>query len=243
MRVFLMGANRWEEFCDWPPPGSETQTWYLDSSGEAVGLGSGGRLRRESPHGASSDGFCYDPAEPAPTLGGPHYWGMSPDCFGPRDQRPLLGRRDVLCYRSDRLGKPLAVAGDPVARLWIASDCLDTDVIAKLCVVEPSGRVVALTAGSLRCRFRGGWAEPKALEKNEPAEVRVPLAQTAYVFPAGSRVALLVTSSSYPRILPNPNTMEPTFSTARAQTATNRVLHDEEHPSALELPVVPGIGS
>ena len=131
--------------------------------------------------------------------------------------------------------------GDPEVRLWIASDCPDTDIIAKLCVVEPSGRVVALTVGSLRCRFRGGWAEPKALEKDEPAELRIPLAQTAFVFPAGSRLALIVTSSSFPRILPNPNTMEPTFSTAPAQVAENTVLHDDEHPSALELPVVTGI--
>ena len=234
--LFVMGVNRWMHFGDWPVPGTEIRSWELRSAGNANTVGGDGRLTQDSAEGDPPDRFRYDPTDPVPTLGGPVYWGLEPT--GPCDQRPILDRRDVLYYRSERLPRPLTVIGEINSELWIASDAPDTDFIAKLCVVEPNGRVTCLTYGSLRCRYRNGWDRCEPLPKDEPTCIRIRMGNLAYVFPEGARIAMIVTSSSYPRILPHPNTMAPTWSERSPRVAVQTILHDREHPSRLWLPVV-----
>ena len=195
-----------------------------------------GRLTLDPGQGTPPGKYRYDPRDPAPTLGGPIYWGMSP--LGPVDQRPIMGRPDVLCYRSPPLERSLAVVGEVNLDLWIASSAPDTDFIAKLCVVEPSSRVTCLALGSLRCRYRASWREPSPLEAGTPARIRIQMGHLAYVYPERSRIALLVTSSSFPRILPHPNTMAPTWAETSPQIARQQVFHGPGTRSRLELPIL-----
>lgn len=234
--LFVMGANRWMHFTDWPPPEAEVQSWHLRSDGGANALGGDGRLSQASPDADPPDRYRYDPTDPVPTLGGPIYWGLQP--AGPVEQRSILDRQDVLYYRSERLPRALAVIGEVSLDLWIASKAEDTDFIAKLCVVEPNGRVTCLTVGSLRCRYRNGWDRCDSLPREEPVPIRIQMGNLAYVFPEGSRIALIVTSSSFPRILPHSNTIAPTWGERSPQVAVHQVLHDREHMSRLLLPVV-----
>lgn len=239
VKYFLMGENRWEFADDWPPSRAQVQQWYLTSRGDAGGLKGQGRLTREAPDAAAADGYLYDPTNPVPTLGGPTYWGMA-EWYqpGPVDQHPILRRSDVLYYRSERLERPLKVVGETNLDLWITSSAEDTDFIAKLCVVEPFGRVTVLTHGSVRCRYRESYSEPKPLNPGQPTKLSLQLNNLAYTFAAGSRIALIVTSSCCPRILPHPNTMAPTWQESNPQTARQEVLHDSDHCSRLLLPVV-----
>jgi len=239
VRVFLMGGNRWMDLPDWPPPDAEHQHWYLRSKGHADPRNGPGRLTREAPGVEPSDDYTYDPQDPMPTHGGPVYQGM--DARGPLDQRPIMNRSDFVYYRSDPLPAPLALVGNIELDLWIASSAVDTDFIARLCVVEPSGAVTCFTYGSLRCRYRESWAEPKPLDPNAPTLIHLQMGHSAYVSPQGSRIALLITSSSFPRIVPNPNTMAPPFSGTPAQAAQQTIFHDSEHPSCLHLPVLEGL--
>jgi predicted acyl esterase len=64
------------------------------------------------------------------------------------------------------------------------------------------------------------------------------MGHTAYVYPERSRIALIITSSSYPRILPHPNTMAPTWQETSPRVARNQVYHSPRYPSCLELPVL-----
>jgi hypothetical protein len=188
------------------------------------------------------DKYIYDPRNPVPTHGGPIYFAMVSSvgrvAAGPIDQRPILSRSDVLYYCSQPLEMSLAMVGEVNVDLWIASSAPDTDFIVKLCVVEPSGRVTALTIGSLRCRFRESWSNPKPLEAGVPTPIRIRLGNIAYVYPERSRIALIVTSSSFPRILPHPNTMAPTWTEKSPQMATQEVFHSQTHLSCLILPVI-----
>jgi putative CocE/NonD family hydrolase len=231
VKVFLMGENRWLDLDNWPPREADVQGWYLSAGGRGDG-----RLALDPGQGTPPDGYLYDPRDPTPTLGGPIYWGMSP--LGPVDQRPILGRPDVLCYRSAPLERSLAVVGEVNLDLWIASSAPDTDFVAELCVVEPSGRVTCLALGSLRCRYRENWREPKPLEAGTPARIRIQMGHLAYVYPERSRIALLVTSSSFPRILPHPNTMAPTWVETSPQVARQQVFHGPGTLSRLGLPVL-----
>ncbi|MCW3005305.1 MAG: hydrolase, CocE/NonD family, partial [Conexibacter sp.] len=52
------------------------------------------------------------------------------------------------------------------------------------------------------------------------------------------RIALLVSSSNFPRFDPNPNTGESAFDCSQARIAHQTVLHGGAFPSRLDLPVV-----
>lgn len=231
VKLFLLGRNRWMDFPDWPVPGADQRPLHLRAAG---------RLSDDSPAvNEMPDRYRYDPRDPLPSCGGPIYRRVGPPArFGPVDQRPILGRHDVLHYGGDPLPAELVVIGEPVADLWIASNVADTDLIAKLCVAEPCGREVCLTVGALRLRYRAGFDRTIALPRDEPVNACIRMLPIAYAFPAGSRIGLIVTSSSFPRILPHPNTMAPTWKETRPRPAQISVLHEARHPSRLVLPVV-----
>ena len=236
VKVFLMGDNRWLNLEDWPPPGVITQSWYLSSGSSANTQIGDGKLTLETPNGNTADGYMYDPKNPVPTRGGPIYWGNG--FLGPIDQRPLLDRLDVLYYRSTKLASSLTVMGEITLDLFIESSAVDTDFVAKLCVEELSGAVTCLAIGSLRCRYRNSWSEPQPLVPGEVTAIRLQMGHTAYVFPAGSRVCLLLTSSDFPRILPHPNTIAAPWAETKPVVARNSVLHGPETLSRLKLPVI-----
>ena len=151
---------------------------------------------------------------------------------------PLFGRSDYVYYRSETLARPLTVVGNVDVDLWAASSAEDTDFIAKLCVIEPSGAVTCLSYGSLRCKYRESWSDPKPLDPDQPVRLRVRMGHMAYVFPKGSRVALIITSSSFPRIVPHTNTLAAPWSGEPPRVATQTILHDVQHPTCLNLPVM-----
>jgi putative CocE/NonD family hydrolase len=67
----------------------------------------------------------------------------------------------------------------------------------------------------------------------------VDLWSTSYVFRAGHRIRVQVTSSNFPRWARNFNTGEHTEDGTQMRTATQRVAHDAARPSRVILPVIP----
>ncbi len=236
VKVFLMGENRWISLQDWPPPEATPQSWYLKSDGSANMQTGDGVLTQEPPDNSSTDSYVYNPQDPVPTHGGPIYWGM--EHLGPVDQRPLFDRPDVLFYRSEKLELPLTVVGEITLNLCVSSDAADTDFVAKLCVEDPSGTMTCLTIGSLRCRYRDSWTDPQPLPSGSITQIQLQMGQIGYVFPTGSRICLLITSSDFPRILPHPNTLAPPWSNTEQVTARNAIHHGRGNLTRLTLPVI-----
>jgi len=235
VRIFLMGENRWLDLPDWPPE-ADLQRWHLGSDGNAHGQRGDGTLSRGAPERACEDKLVYDPAYPLTTWGGQIFWNMEPR--GPQDQRQWLERDDVLYYQSEPLPNSVTVIGDVSLDLTIAADVDDTDIIAKLCVVEGDGSVTCVILGSLRCRYREGFDKRVPLEHGTPTHIALRLSQLAYTFPTGSRIALMVSSSDFPRIQPHTNTMAKPWEPATPVVAHTRLLHGGGVTASLNLPVV-----
>ena len=249
LELFVLGANEWRAESEWPLARTELTPWYLHSRGprehdERRRLA----LARPPGNGEPADRYSYDPEDPVPTIGGNNsvltmtQGAQTPVLPGPRDQRVLERRDDVLCYTSDELDRDLEVVGPVEMVLYAASSAKDTDFIVRLSDVYPNGKAIFLAEGMLRARYRGSveGESVELLEPGEVAEYRIRCYPAANVFRRGHRLRLDVTSSSFPRFSRNLNTGEDVGTGTRMQVAQQTVLHTSAYPSHVVLPVIPG---
>ena len=103
----------------------------------------------------------------------------------------------------------------------------------------PDGYAHNLTEGILRASFRESTkAAPKPIIPGKVYEYKIDLWSTSNVFLKGHKIRLEVSSSNFPRFDRNLNTGNDAGSSTEIVKATNTILHDAQHPSALILPVV-----
>ena len=245
----LEHGGRWLSASDWPPPQAEDLVLYLHTSGRLSAC------RSSDAEAALS--YTYDPRHPVPSIGGtitsgepimrggafdqvedPRFFGCNPPYL------PLSSRGDVLVFETEPLAEDLEMTGPVSARLWISSDCPDTDFTIKLIDVYPatvdypSGFAMNLTDGILRVRYRDSWEHPSMMEPGRLYEIQVDAFPTSNLFAKGHRIRLDVSSSNFPHFDVNPNTGEPEGRSRRTRIATNIVHMDEAHPSRLLVKAV-----
>lgn len=234
VRLYVMGTGRrntaapapgrpvtapWRDFDSWPPTGYPATRLHLHSDG---------RLLADAPvESDSRSEFSYDPADPTPSCGGPFLSVGG----GPKDNRELERRPDVLVFSTDPLNGDVEVIGEVSAEVWFASDRPSADVFVRLCDVDPRGRSTNVCDGIVG--LRGGDAVALG-------PVTVALWPTAYLFRRGHRIRVQVSSGSHPRYARNTGTPEPRSVAAGLAVGRQQVWHDTDHRSAVLLPVAAG---
>jgi putative CocE/NonD family hydrolase len=239
VRIFVMGKNVWRDEDDWPLARARSTRYFLHSGGAANSASGDGSLDTTTPNTEKKDVYTYDPANPAPTIGGPLCCDAPHLPPGPKDQRPVEERKDVLIYSTPAFTQDTEVTGPITLDLYASTSAVDTDFTAKLVDVWPNGFAQNLTDGILRLRCRNSQETPEPAKPGEVYHLKVDLWATSNVFLAGHRLRLEVSSSNFPRFDRNLNTGEDQSHATRIATATNTIYHDRQHPSALILPVVP----
>ncbi len=237
--IFVMGIDEWRPEADWPLPDTQYRPFYLQSGGEANTLNGDGTLSTEPPGEEPPDAYLYNPLRPVPTVGGQVILPGG-NAMGPRDQREVELRDDVLVYSTPVLAQAVEVTGPIELRLFVSSSAPDTDFTGKLVDVSPDGRAMILTEGILRARYRNSLTRPEPMQPDTVYELRLNLWATANVFLPGHRIRLEVSSSNFPRFDRNSNTGGVIASETRDQyqAAVNRVFHDAAHPSQCILPII-----
>jgi predicted acyl esterase len=218
-------GNEWRYADDWPLPCTE-RAWFFQANGD---------LQTTSPGNNTSSSYTYDPKNPVPTIGG----GNLNIPAGPYDQRPAENRTDVLLFTTPALVSPYEATGPIKARLFVSSDCPDTDFTVKLTDVYPDGRSMLITDGILRMRNRNGTDHWELMQPGIVYQVDIDLWSTSYIWNTGHRIRVDVSSSNYPRCLNNPNTADGICKNTTYTIAHNTIYMDTTHPSCLLLPEIP----
>ena len=239
VKIFVMGANQWRSEDDWPISRAVSTKYFLHSSGKANSVRGDGSLSTTAPHSETPDQYVDDPANPVPTTGGPLCCDSQHLPPGPRDQRPVEARNDVLVYSTPALASEIEVTGPVSLELYAKSSAVDTDFTAKLVDVWPNGFAQNLTEGIIRARYRESEEKPEWMNSGQIYKIKVDLWATSNVFRKGHILRLEVSSSNFPRFDRNPNTGLEAGLVQPLNTATNTIYHDDQHPSVLILPVVP----
>jgi putative CocE/NonD family hydrolase len=241
----LYHGGEWHDSNVWPPAGFQPTAFYF---------GADGALSGKKQKGESS--FTFDPKLPVPTIGGNISSGDGILLQGAWDQRggphvwnwtqplPLSSRNDILVFQTEPLTEDLEITGELEVKLWVSSDCVDTDFTAKLIDAHPpskdwpGGFDLNIADGICRARFRDSLKEEKLMEPGKVYPLTVRLYPTSNIFSKGHRLRVDISSSNFPRFDVNPNTGEPLQQHRRSRTAINTIYHDAEHPSHILLPVM-----
>src|SRR6266581_2666191 len=236
---YLVGADEWKYADSLESIANTTKTFYLSSNGAAGDVLRSGALTEGKPGAAAAaaDSWTYDPLDTRPGAAEPE-----------DDPNPLTSQRAAMnlfgegaVYHSEPFEEATEVTGFAKLTLWLKMDVPDTDLEADLFEILADGGSVMLTSATMRARYRESLREAKPVSAGVAEK---------YVFDnftffsrqiaKGSRLRLLVRSINSPGAEKNYNSGGVvTAETGKdAKTAHIFLIHDAEHPSALELPVV-----
>ncbi|MFT4605957.1 MAG: putative CocE/NonD family hydrolase [Rhodothermales bacterium] len=235
--LFIMGDNEWRQENEWPLARTEYTNFYLHSGGNANGAQGDGALSTTLP-GADepADTYTYDPGNPTPFLVDARELELSLNEDYSEVHRT---RSDVLVYNTEPLTDEMEITGPMTATLYAATDARDTDWYVMLLNVHPDGTAERIQEGASRARFRDGFDKPSLLEPGRVYKYEMDMWFTGIVIPAGNRLRVVVSSALFPKYDRNLNTGGDNERDTEFVSARQRILHGQEYPSHVTLPLIP----
>lgn len=217
-------GNVWRSSSIWPVPAAET-AFYLTSDF---------RLDTKQPSVEGKASYQYDPRNVIPTLGGRNLFLES----GPKDQRSIENRSDILVFTTDPLTEDVEVTGPISTTLFFKTNQPDTDLVLRLSDVYPDGRSILISEGGYRLGVMCYQTEKNHSQADQIYEIKIDLWATSIVFAKGHAIRLSVSSSNYPRIEKNMNIGLLNNHTGKFNLAHNVIYMGEKYPSRLFLPII-----
>lgn len=234
---YVVPADEWKYADSLDDISHEKLTLRLASNGTASDVFHSGDLKESASGSAPADHWLYDPLDTRPGKLEPN-----DEPSGLTSQRGVLNLfGEGAVYHSEPFRGPAEISGFAKLTVWLTMDVPDTDLEADLYEILPDGSSVALSGATMRARYRNSLRQPMLVPVDTPEK---------YVFEnftffsrrvaQGSRLRLVVRSINSLGTEKNYNSGGVVArETARdARIAHITLLHDAEHPSALELPVV-----
>lgn len=203
-------GNVWKHADAWPIPAAVTP-FYLTADR---------KLSRKIDGMQGSLAFIYDPEDPVPTVGGNNLFMAS----GPKDQRSIESRKDVLVFTTPPLEADQEVTGRVFAKVFLASMVPGVDVVMKLSDVYPDGKSLLIAEGVSSLQLSDQ-------QKGTPQEVALDLWSTSFVFAKGHSIRISIAASNYPRY-------EKSLHKLSADSNDCRLLVGEKTSSCVFLPLV-----
>ena len=228
--IFVTGSNKWETFNAWPPKDLANATWWLNNNHQLL-------LQKGKVEG--KDEYVSDPANPVPYINKRSNDRLNE--YMAADQSFAAKRNDVVYYVSDMLEKDMTVLGPIAANLFVSLSNTDADFVVKVIDVLPDSNNTQqlVRAEVLRGKFRNSFVKPEPFVPNKPTQVKLVLNDVAHTFLKGHRIMVQVQSSWFPLVDRNPQQYMdiPTAKDRDYKKEHIAILHDEAHPSTIEVGV------
>jgi putative CocE/NonD family hydrolase len=216
VKLYVIGADEWRCFDEWPPRETRCEHWYLQSQHQLFD-----RIAETD----AADQYRYDPLDPTPAAGGPSLFGNNFSI----DNAQLEARSDVLIYTSEPFVRHKDIIGPIHAELFVASTAESADFFVRLCDVDEQGISKNICDGLQRV----------AIQSSNSAQcVRIALWPTAYRIKRGHKLRAQISSGAFPRWARNLGGAEPLAQQTQPRAATQTIYHSADYPSAIVIPIV-----
>jgi putative CocE/NonD family hydrolase len=192
--------GRWIAEATWPSPSISTEVMHLTDGGLSHSPSSLTKTV-SSPQDCGLAAGEYFPFTYGPEL---------PDEQSPDDMRSVVFDTAVLELAKD-------IVGAPVFTFRFESDQPSALVSVRLCDVFPDKRSALITYGFLNLTHHASHEHPEALIPGKFYTASFALDQIAYRIPAGHRLRISVSTSSWPSVWPSPR--QATVSLAEASVS------------------------
>ena len=243
--IFLTGANEWRNVSTWPPADVSDKKLYFQPAGKLA--------FSPSALTESFDEYVSDPMKPVPYSVIISTYRTSE--YMTADQRFTSRRPDVMVYQTDTLTEDLTLAGPLLADLFVSTSGTDADYVVKLIDVFPQnmkatvdkdldvklgGYQMLVRAEVFRGKYRNSFENPEPFVPGKVTEVRYELPDIAHTFKKGHRIMIQVQNSWFPLVDRNPQKFVDIYHCSEAdfQKATQRIYHDKQHASYLQVKVL-----
>jgi uncharacterized protein len=234
---YVMGEEKWKAADTLEAAASDTLKLALDSDGTAGDIFHAGLLTAVSRAGAAADKFVYDPLDTRP--GEAELFNDPAGLTSQRGVTNLFGEGVV--YHSLPFEFPAEATGYAKLRVWLSMDVPDTDLEASIYEIRADGGSVLLTQALMRARYRHSLRKAEAVPPNKPELYEFAnFTWFSRRLEKGSRIRLVLKCVNSIQIEKDYNSGGDVASESGkdAKTAHVIVMHDSEHASMLELPVV-----
>jgi predicted acyl esterase len=239
-----------QSFSSLPIPGTTARYWYLGPGGILASRAP----RREGINWYTSNAKALPPTDYSQNTSTGGLWGDASEWQWNWKQNPS---GTAVSFISAPLKANTVVIGPGAVRVWVRSSTRDVDLQATVSEVRPDGKETFVQNGWMRGSerklstgtnnmfkrastvlapiptFKASDARP--MPKNRFVQVWIPLYYEGHAYRAGSRIRLVIAA---------PNGTQPVWSFSHpkpAGTATVSIAFSKRTPSALILPVVPGV--
>jgi hypothetical protein len=239
-----------QSFSSLPAPGTTARYWYLAPGGALAAH----PPNRERVNWYSSNAKTLPQTDYTGSTSTGGLWANASAWQWNWKQNPA---GTAVSYLSAPLSTNTAVVGAGTVHVWVKSSTPDVDLLATVSEVRPDGKETFVQNGYMRASerklatnannmfdqtptllepiptFKASDARP--MPRNRFVEVVIPLYFEGHVYRAGSRIRVVISA---------PNGTQPIWAFGQAKPAgTARVLiaFSKRMPSALILPVVPGV--
>ena len=235
---YVVGADEWKYADSLETISNAVKTLYLSSDGGAGDVFRSGMLSEgKTGAGSAADEWIYDPLNTKPGATEP-----DDEPNGLTSQRAVLNLfGEGVIYHSEPFAEATEITGFPKLAAWLKMDVPDTDLEADLYEILPEGSSVQLSGATMRARYRESTREERPVPAGKVEK---------YIFDnftffsrriaKGSRLRLVVRSINSTGAEKNYNSggVVAAETGKDARKAHIALVHDADHSSALELPIV-----
>jgi hypothetical protein len=236
--AWSMGAEKWIAYPSKDAMTHEKLVLYLHSNGRATTLATPGQLSSEAPKREKPDSYVDDPAKKFTTaaLEGREEYVPSP-VFGNRRSKLMDG--DTLVYETAPITTDHHIAGRMVFEAWIIMDVPDADFTVEISEIKKDGTFVPIAIDFLRARYRNSLMEATLVTPGTPFKCSFNWFNfTNCVVEKGSRLRVLFGKVNLPQTRNLHSGKNPNLESGiDARVAHVQLLHDQDHPSLLALPL------
>ena len=252
--IYVMNAGKWRFENEWPLARQMTTNYYFQEENTlSTGRTSGG-----------SDDYLADFTHSS-TYGTNNMtrWRATVDQVMKRTEKDLK----CLTYTSEPLEQDTEVTGHPIVHLWVSSQADNGDFFVYLEDIDEDGEAYYVTEGLLRAGFASLVSDDSLLPSGAKIDLKpdlpyhgfkqadyvdgifsggnivelvIDLLPTSWVFQEGHRIRVSIACADWPTF-----DLHPKLSPANDPNDSGNIVpvvtvyRDADHPSRIELPVIP----